>query len=47
MSGKKKLPNHWLTGRDIVEEELQGKKRAAYGAQLMKMMSKRKFNKEP
>jgi predicted nuclease of restriction endonuclease-like (RecB) superfamily len=35
------VKNYWLTGKDIVEEELQGKKRAAYGTQLLKMMSER------
>jgi len=35
------VKNYWFTGRDIVEEELQGKKRATYGTQLMKMMSGR------
>lgn len=27
--------------KEIIEEELQGKKRAVYGAQLLKMMSER------
>jgi hypothetical protein len=35
------LKSHWMTGKDIVEEELQGKKRATYGAQLLKMMAER------
>ena len=35
------VKSHWMTGKDIVEEELQGKKRAAYGAQLLKMMAER------
>ena len=35
------VKSHWMTGKDIVEEELQGKKRAAYGTQLLKMMAER------
>jgi predicted nuclease of restriction endonuclease-like (RecB) superfamily len=32
---------YWLTGKDIVEEELRGKKRALYGAQLLEMIAER------
>jgi predicted nuclease of restriction endonuclease-like (RecB) superfamily len=35
------VKSHWMTGKDIVEEELQGKRRASYGAQLLKMISER------
>jgi len=35
------VKSHWMTGKEIVEEELQGKKRATYGAQLLKMMAER------
>lgn len=35
------VKTHWMTGKEIVEGELQGKKRATYGVQLLKMMSER------
>lgn len=35
------VKSHWITGKEIVEEELQGKKRATYGAQLLNMMAER------
>jgi len=35
------VKTYWFTGREIVEEELKGKKRATYGAQLLKMMAER------
>jgi predicted nuclease of restriction endonuclease-like (RecB) superfamily len=35
------VKSHWITGKEIVEEELQGKKRATYGTQLLKMMAER------
>jgi hypothetical protein len=39
------VKSHWMTGKDIVEEELQGKKRATYGTQLLKMMAERLTSK--
>ncbi|HXH54900.1 MAG TPA: PDDEXK nuclease domain-containing protein [Gammaproteobacteria bacterium] len=33
------VKNYWMIGKEIVEEELAGKKRATYGAQLLKMVS--------
>jgi predicted nuclease of restriction endonuclease-like (RecB) superfamily len=35
------VKSYWMTGKEIVEEELKGKKRATYGAQLLKMMAER------
>jgi predicted nuclease of restriction endonuclease-like (RecB) superfamily len=35
------VKTYWLTGKDIVEEELQGKNRATYGAQLLKIMAEK------
>ncbi len=39
------VKTYWLTGKEIVEEELRGKKRATYGAQLLEMMAERLTNK--
>lgn len=35
------VKSYWMIGKEIIEEELKGKKRASYGAQLLKMMSER------
>ncbi len=35
---------YWLTGRDIVEEEQQGKQRPEYGAKTLEMLAKRLKN---
>jgi len=32
---------YWLIGHEIVEEEQRGKRRAGYGAQLLKNLSER------
>lgn len=39
------VKSHWIIGREIVEEELQGRKRAAYGAQLLNIMAERLMHK--
>ncbi len=35
------VKSYWMIGKEILEEELQGKKRATYGTQLLKMMAER------
>lgn len=35
------VKTYWLVGKEIIEEELRGKKRAAYGAQLLEMLSEK------
>ncbi len=35
------VKSYWLIGRDIVEEEQQGKKRAEYGSLLLSVLSER------